>query len=120
MDGSVTGPPAATSVPVVVVQDPSGSWAVLLVVFTLGVAFGWWLSTWLASQDGRRPWQHHQGTQTSPPVPGYAVPATGGARVATRTMSTMSQVTYKWWWTQPRFQPLASTAHGATPADATS
>ena len=31
----------------------------------------------------------------------------------TRSVETMSQVTYKWWWQQPKFQPLGARDHGA-------
>ena len=30
----------------------------------------------------------------------------------TRTVSTQSQTTYKWWWQQPRFMPLPENSHG--------
>ena len=30
----------------------------------------------------------------------------------TRTVSTQSQTTYKWWWQQPRFMPLPEHSHG--------
>ena len=30
----------------------------------------------------------------------------------TRTVSTQSQTTYKWWWQQPRFMPLPEQSHG--------
>ena len=30
----------------------------------------------------------------------------------TRTVSTQSQTTYKWWWDQPRFVPLPEHSHG--------
>ena len=32
--------------------------------------------------------------------------------LVTRTVSTQSQTTYKWWWAQPRFVPLPEHSHG--------
>ena len=45
---------------------------------------------------------------TAPPP----TPTAPTQMLLTRTVSTQSQTTYKWWWQQPRFMPLPEHSHG--------
>ena len=47
-----------------------------------------------------------------PPPTSTPTPTAPTHMMMMRSVATQSQTTYKWWWSQPRFVPLAEHAHG--------
>ena len=53
-----------------------------------------------------------EATPAAAPTPTATTPTPTVPKPLTRTVSTQSQTTYKWWWSEPRFVPLPEHSHG--------